>query len=355
MLSTRSLALKGTLLFVAACSGTTPTTPGEPGPGPNPPPPVPVASITLSATEVTIERGNTIRLTATPRGATGQPLADRPVTWHSAAPQVATITNGDRITAVGSGTAVITATAEGKSATVTVRVPEVTPAVVALVAPQTEVVVPVGTARFLDVVPVDADGVVVPNVPLAWASQHDLVASITPGGAVMTHRAGATTITARAGGLEAVITVYVVPVPSATPVVDYPLASVDGGIPGGTYWTALQEQTEHYSVWRLKRLMGATLRWDVRTQGYRLALQVRSATATTWHNGSATIEGEIVDETIEETGTISYGPDGVGLRFDPTAGTSRIFAVQQDPSGALVLGVMPPAGIEMVSLRFARP
>ena len=78
-----------------------------------------VTSVSLDKTSLTLEIGESETLTATvlPGNA-----ADKSVTWTSSAQSVATVANG-KITAVGSGTATITATAHnGKTASCTVTV-----------------------------------------------------------------------------------------------------------------------------------------------------------------------------------------------------------------------------------------
>ena len=79
---------------------------------------VPVIGITLEPTSASIEVGKTAQLTATvsPSDAT-----DATVTWSSSKESVATVKNGE-VTAVAEGTATITATAGGKSATCAVTV-----------------------------------------------------------------------------------------------------------------------------------------------------------------------------------------------------------------------------------------
>lgn len=75
-----------------------------------------VLGVTLDKTEISIEEGKTQTLTATvtPSGAAT-------VTWKSSDSKVATVSNG-KVTAVKEGTATITATAGGKSASCTVTV-----------------------------------------------------------------------------------------------------------------------------------------------------------------------------------------------------------------------------------------
>ena len=83
----------------------------------------PVSSVLLSQNELTLTEGNTATLTAT---VAPDDADNKTVTWSTSAEAVATVENGV-VTAVHEGTAVITATAGGKSAacTVTVKAPAV--------------------------------------------------------------------------------------------------------------------------------------------------------------------------------------------------------------------------------------
>lgn len=85
-------------------------------------PPAPVASVTLDRTAVTLAEGDTTRLVATPRDASGRPLTGRPVSWTSADPAVASVTALGVVTAHRAATTTVTASAEGRTATATVAV-----------------------------------------------------------------------------------------------------------------------------------------------------------------------------------------------------------------------------------------
>lgn len=80
-----------------------------------------VTSITLSSTTMNLEVGQTGTLTATvkPDNAT-----NRTVTWTTSNDKVATVDNNGVVTAVGKGTATITAAADGKTAACKVTVKE---------------------------------------------------------------------------------------------------------------------------------------------------------------------------------------------------------------------------------------
>lgn len=80
---------------------------------------VPVESVSLDKTELKLAKGGNAKLTATvnPADAT-----DKTVTWTTSKDKVATVAADGIVTAVGEGTAVITATAGGKTAQCTVTV-----------------------------------------------------------------------------------------------------------------------------------------------------------------------------------------------------------------------------------------
>lgn len=79
---------------------------------------IPVASITLSESALELEIGDEAQLTAT---VSPSDASNPAVTWVSSDPEVATVQNG-LVTAVGKGSAVITATAGEKSASCAVTV-----------------------------------------------------------------------------------------------------------------------------------------------------------------------------------------------------------------------------------------
>lgn len=80
-------------------------------------PPTPVDHITLDPVELALPVGETVQLVAQPRDAQGEPLA-RPVTWSSDNPAYVRVDASGLVTALGVGGADVTATSEGKSATV---------------------------------------------------------------------------------------------------------------------------------------------------------------------------------------------------------------------------------------------
>ena len=86
---------------------------------------VPVATVTVSPAAPSVQLGQTVQLTATPKDANGYVLTGRVITWTSSATGVATVSALGLVTSVAVGSTTITATSEGVNGTavVTVTVP----------------------------------------------------------------------------------------------------------------------------------------------------------------------------------------------------------------------------------------
>jgi uncharacterized protein YjdB len=74
---------------------------------------VPVASIAVTPTVSDLVAGQTTQLSVELRSASGSPLTGRAITWSTSSSDVATVSSDGLVTAVGQGTATITATSEG--------------------------------------------------------------------------------------------------------------------------------------------------------------------------------------------------------------------------------------------------
>lgn len=83
---------------------------------------VPVASVEVTPLTTTLSTGFSQQLTARALSNTGQPLPGRVVTWSSSDESRVRVSATGLITAVGVGTVALTATSEGRSASVQVRV-----------------------------------------------------------------------------------------------------------------------------------------------------------------------------------------------------------------------------------------
>jgi len=157
---------------------------------------LPVATVEVSPATATVEPGGTVQLTATLKASDGRTLTLRTVIWTSSNSSVATVDVEGLVTAVGEGTATITAQAEGKSdtAAVTVTIPvasvDVTPATGTLNAGQT---------LQLTATPKDGSGNTLSR-SVTWSSSNDAVATVDQTGFVTAVSEGTATITATSEG-----------------------------------------------------------------------------------------------------------------------------------------------------------
>src|SRR3989442_1938844 len=178
--------------------------------------PVAVALVSVSPAAATVAAGNTVQLSVTLQDANGNPLAGRVVTWASSNTGAATVNGNGLVTGVAAGSATITATSEGKSATAAITVSSVPVASVTVSPPQANV--NDGGTVQLTATPKDASGNPLTGRTVTWASGNPAVAAVSGSGLVTGVVAGAATITATSEGQSgsAAITVVHVPVASVT-------------------------------------------------------------------------------------------------------------------------------------------
>ncbi len=124
--------------------------------------------------------GETFGLFAAPVDASGEAVPGRTAQWASSDPSIATVSPRGIVTGVSEGTAVITATVDGRSAESTVlvnRVPVDRIVVSGLAGPLV-----VGETARLTVSLFDGDGHDLRGYPIAWASTDPRVVTVTPEG-----------------------------------------------------------------------------------------------------------------------------------------------------------------------------
>ncbi len=161
----------------------------------------PVTSVTLDKTTLSLTEGDNATLTATvaPANAT-----EKTVTWTSSDETVATVKDGV-VTAVKGGTATITATADGKSATCVVTVEAKTIAVTGVTLDKTTLSLTEGETATLTatIAPDNAT-----DKTMAWTSSDETIATVKDG-VVTAVKAGTATITVTASGKTATCAVTV--------------------------------------------------------------------------------------------------------------------------------------------------
>lgn len=156
--------------------------------------PVPAASLTIAPRTLSLQPGQSQPLTAALRDATGSALTERPVTWGSSAPAVATVSAQGAVTAVAAGTAFISARSDAARDSVAVTV--VAPVASVTIVPDS-LVLSLGDARTLAAVPRDAGGAVLAGRAVTWTSTAPAIATVSADGRVSGVAAGRALVIAR--------------------------------------------------------------------------------------------------------------------------------------------------------------
>lgn len=154
---------------------------------------VPIERVEVTPAVTTLDVGETVQLTPRVLDASGSRLT-YPVTWRTTGP--ATVSASGMVTALGPGTATISATSTGVSGTAEVRVEAVT---AVSLSPSTHVLMPGETVRMLASVR-DASGNPVNRV-VSWLSDHPGVATVDAMGLVTAIGPGTAAIMASSEGV----------------------------------------------------------------------------------------------------------------------------------------------------------
>lgn len=174
------------------------------------PPPAPVASIAVAFSPSSIGPGATSQATATLRDAAGTVITGKSVQWSSVDPTMATVSASGVVTAIGAGSATITAAVDGITGAATLSITAAPPApvanVVVAVAPTT---VAAGGSAQANVTLTDASGKVLTGRTIAWSSSMPSLATINASGTITAVAAGTSTIRATSEGKTGANTVTV--------------------------------------------------------------------------------------------------------------------------------------------------
>jgi hypothetical protein len=166
-----------------------------------------VATVSVSPATVTVRVASTQAMTASARDSAGGPLTGRPVTWQSGTPTVATVSAAGVVTGVAPGTAAITATVEGRTATAQVTVVRPPVATVAITPAPARVYV--DSLVQLAATVRDDSGRTLTDRPVTWTTSAPAVLQVNAAGLMGGIAPGTATITATAEGRSASLTVTV--------------------------------------------------------------------------------------------------------------------------------------------------
>jgi trimeric autotransporter adhesin len=181
----------------------------------------PVSTVTLTVPRSAIRVSETLQATAVLRDSTGLVVV-RPIQWTSSAPTVATVSSTGSITAVGVGSATITATSEGRSATAAISASLIPVTTVAVTVPRTGI--RIGEAVSAAAVLRDSAGTVVTR-PITWSTSAATVATVSSTGVVTAVGAGSATITATSEGRTGTVAMTVTPIPLTSVTVTTPVST----------------------------------------------------------------------------------------------------------------------------------
>jgi len=184
-----------------------------------------VASVTVTPSSASGTVGQSAQFSASLQDTAGNPLTGRTISWASSNTAVVTVTTSGYATAVGPGSATITATSEGKSGTASVSVtgPSIAPVASVTVTPSSASMSVGGTYQFGATLR-DSSGNVLTGRSVTWSVSDPLLASVDVGGLVTGLVAGTVTITAASEGHagSATLTVTVLPPPPPPPTGSWP-------------------------------------------------------------------------------------------------------------------------------------
>ncbi len=179
----------------------------------------PVASVTVTPATSQLDPGGTVDLRAVTRDASGGELSGRSVSWSSSASSVATVNSSGRVTAVGPGTATITARSEGRSGTAVIQVRSVPVRRVSVSSPASEL--RVGETIQLVARTYDGSDRELKGRSISWSSSKTSVATVDASGRVTGRGAGSVKITATSEGRSGDVSLKVAePATSAPGAVD---------------------------------------------------------------------------------------------------------------------------------------
>jgi len=167
----------------------------------------PVAKVTVLPGSATLARGQSATFSAELRDAGNHLIDDRTATWSSSDPAVATVSATGGVLAAKIGTATITATAEGKTATAALTV--VSPVDHIELTPGSLSFASIGQSASLSSKIVARAGASIEGITVSFATSNPAVATVSSSGSVVATGNGTATITASADGSTATSAVTV--------------------------------------------------------------------------------------------------------------------------------------------------
>ena len=178
-----------------------------------------VANVTVSPSSTQeLMIGEMVTFTATARTAGGATRGDVSISWASSDTSVVSITSSGVATAVGAGTAMVRATAEGiTSSPVTINVAELPPpepVIATVTVDPSEAMIETDATQQFSAKALTSDGMEIPDVEFMWSSSDDMVATVDADGLATGVGSGEAMITATADSVSGMAMLTVTEPPS---------------------------------------------------------------------------------------------------------------------------------------------
>ncbi len=194
-------------VVVLACSGGDLTAPISQGNGSNQDVPASIVITPPSSPDLVV--GTSLALPIAVKNASGQAISGVSVTWSSSDPSVASVNQAGVVTAVGLGTAIITGTAGGRSASVTINVRALTAGGAARVTVSLLGTLVLGDSATATATAFDAANNVLTGHPVTWRTRDASIARVSATGVVNSVSVGTTVIEAEVDGVTGPATIVV--------------------------------------------------------------------------------------------------------------------------------------------------
>ena len=300
---------------------------------------VPVASVQISpSTASTVVGAGPLTLTATALDGNGLVLTGRAATWASQNPTVASVSNLGVLSAIGPGTTTVSATIEGKTASITVTVGSAPAAPVSTVTVTlANTTLNVGQQTQAAVLLKDAQGNTVIR-PVVWTSLDTAVAKVNSAGLVTAYAGGTVAIIASTEGVSGSASLTVnTPPPTAVSqiILDVPTQSLTVGQSVQSVVTLKDAQGNI--------LTGRTITYStanpsivtVTATGLITAVGAGNTRVTASSGGVSTSEGFAVASSTTTVSSIVVTPSTATLAIGQTAQET---AVAKDAQGNTISG-----------------
>jgi uncharacterized protein YjdB len=303
----------------------------------------PAASLTVSPTSLSLVAGSASQITATAKDASGNVLVNRAASWTSSNSAVAAVSPTGLVTGVGGGSAVVTATVDGlvASTSVTVSAPS-SGQVASIEVTLNSESLAVGQTTHAAYILRDANGNLLTNRFVTWASSPRTVASISGDGTVSAMSAGTSSIIATAeDGVSGAASVTVDAPPAGAVSTVTVTAAYTAIVVGGTsqLTVTLRDASENVLSGRtIAYSSSSTSIGTVTPSGLVTATGAGTVTITATSEG---VSGSVVIQVAAGTSSpLTVATVSVTLGSSAlTAGqTTQATAVARDASGNIISG-----------------